>query len=135
MGRKIKPVIRFDALKSASVVIDSYIIDVLMRDLVGHDQHPAAFLVYLFLFARPPRQVAGNELVRVYGRSLMPPVYQRVPSKSPSNGCIVDNSSPLPEPIALPFLSTVCFATGGDRDRSASVWTNVRAGPHLVYES
>jgi hypothetical protein len=50
MGRKPKPVIRFNALKSASVAIDSYIIDVLMRDLVGHDQHPAAFLVYLFLF-------------------------------------------------------------------------------------
>lgn len=29
--------------------IDSYVIDVLMPDLVGHDRRPAAFLVYLFL--------------------------------------------------------------------------------------
>jgi hypothetical protein len=37
------------AVKS-TVPIDSYVLDVLMRDLVGHDQHPAAFLVYLYLF-------------------------------------------------------------------------------------
>jgi hypothetical protein len=33
-----------------TVVIDDYVIDVLMPDLVGHDQHPAAFLVYVFLY-------------------------------------------------------------------------------------
>src|SRR5689334_22384127 len=33
-----------------SVPIDDYVINVLMPDLVGHDQHPAAFLVYLFLY-------------------------------------------------------------------------------------
>jgi hypothetical protein len=40
------------------VSIDSYVIDVLMPDLVGHDRRPAAFLVYLFLqrHARPNRQ-------------------------------------------------------------------------------
>jgi CRP-like cAMP-binding protein len=32
------------------ISIDSYVIDVLMPDLVGHDRRPAAFLVYLFLF-------------------------------------------------------------------------------------
>ena len=39
------------------VTIDSYLIDVLMPDLVGHDHRPAAFLVYLFLqrHARPNR--------------------------------------------------------------------------------
>jgi DNA-binding MarR family transcriptional regulator len=36
-----------------------------MRDLVGHDQHPAAFLVYLHLFreasrARPQRPVSAS---------------------------------------------------------------------------
>jgi hypothetical protein len=31
------------------VSFDSYVIDVLMPDLVGHDRRPAAFLVYLFL--------------------------------------------------------------------------------------
>src|SRR5947199_2821701 len=35
-----------------SVPVDDYVIDVLMPDLVGHDQHPAAFLVYLFLYHR-----------------------------------------------------------------------------------
>jgi Helix-turn-helix domain len=29
--------------------LDSYVIDVLMPDLVGHDRHPATFIVYLFL--------------------------------------------------------------------------------------
>jgi len=32
--------------------VDSYVIDVLMRDLVGHDRTPSAFLVYLWLWAR-----------------------------------------------------------------------------------
>ncbi len=31
--------------------IDDYVTDVLMRDLVGHDRRPAAFLVYLWLAA------------------------------------------------------------------------------------
>src|SRR5947209_14888598 len=31
--------------------IDEYLIDVLMPDLAGHDRSPAAFLVYLFLWA------------------------------------------------------------------------------------
>jgi DNA-binding MarR family transcriptional regulator len=30
--------------------VDAYVVDVLLRDLVGHDQHPAAFLVYLHLY-------------------------------------------------------------------------------------
>jgi hypothetical protein len=29
--------------------LDHYVIDVLMPDLVGHDRHPATFIVYLFL--------------------------------------------------------------------------------------
>jgi hypothetical protein len=32
--------------------VDSYVIDVLMRDLVGHDRTPSAFLVYLWLWAK-----------------------------------------------------------------------------------
>jgi hypothetical protein len=32
-------------------VFDDYVTDVLMRDLVGHDRKPAAFLVYLWLAA------------------------------------------------------------------------------------
>ena len=32
------------------VPLDPYITDVLMRDLVGHDRAPSAFLVYLWLW-------------------------------------------------------------------------------------
>jgi hypothetical protein len=32
----------------ARVLLDAYVIDILMPDLVGHDRRPAAFLVYLF---------------------------------------------------------------------------------------
>jgi hypothetical protein len=39
-----------------AVRVDDYVLDVLMRDLVAHDQQPSAFLVYLFLFGRGVRQ-------------------------------------------------------------------------------
>ena len=39
-----------------TVPVDDYVLDVLMRDIVGHDQQPAAFLVYLFLSGRAARQ-------------------------------------------------------------------------------
>ena len=32
--------------------LDSYVVDVLMPDLVGHDRRPATFVVYLFLVQR-----------------------------------------------------------------------------------
>jgi hypothetical protein len=35
----------------AMPALDDYIFDVLMRDLIGHDRKPAAFLVYLWLAA------------------------------------------------------------------------------------
>src|SRR5438477_8616794 len=40
----------------ATVPVDDYVLDVLMRDLIAHDQKPSAFLVYLFLFGRAARQ-------------------------------------------------------------------------------
>lgn len=39
----------------ATVPVDDYVIDVLMADLVGHDHHPAAFLVYLYLYRQAER--------------------------------------------------------------------------------
>lgn len=36
--------------------LDTYIVDVLMRDLVNHDRMPSAFLVYLWLW----RQTKGH---------------------------------------------------------------------------
>ena len=35
-----------------TIEIDAYVLDVLMRDLVGHDRSPSAFLVYLYLWRR-----------------------------------------------------------------------------------
>ena len=34
------------------VTFDGYIIDPLMRDLVGHEQKPSAFIVFLYLWAQ-----------------------------------------------------------------------------------
>jgi len=41
--------------------LDEYVVDVLLRDLVGHDHSPAAFVVYLFLW----RRSLGERLKRV----------------------------------------------------------------------
>ena len=35
--------------------VDDYVLDVLMRDLIGHDQKPAAFMVYLHLYGQAAR--------------------------------------------------------------------------------
>lgn len=35
--------------------IDTYVVDVLMPDLVGHDRRPASFIVYLFLLREASR--------------------------------------------------------------------------------
>jgi hypothetical protein len=37
------------------VPIDDYVLDVLMRDLIGHDQKAAAFIVYLHLYSQAAR--------------------------------------------------------------------------------
>jgi hypothetical protein len=39
-----------------TIPIDDYILDVLMRDLIGHDQQPAAYLVYLYLYGQAARK-------------------------------------------------------------------------------
>src|SRR5436190_15879767 len=39
-----------------TVPVDDYVLDILMRDLIAHDQQPSAFLVYLFLFGKAVRQ-------------------------------------------------------------------------------
>lgn len=54
--------------------LDDYVIDVLMRDLVGHDRKPAGFLVYLWLAAeqsrrRQPVQVSYQDLAEAVGLS------------------------------------------------------------------
>src|SRR5881409_1797274 len=37
------------------VPVDDYVLDVLMRDIVGHDRQPAAYLVYLYLYSQAAR--------------------------------------------------------------------------------
>lgn len=43
-------------------VIDDYIPDTLMRDLVGHDKRPVCFLVYLWLAAQQARTGAAVQI-------------------------------------------------------------------------
>jgi DNA-binding MarR family transcriptional regulator len=38
-----------------TIPIDDYVIDVLLRDIVGHDQQPASYLVYLYLYGQAAR--------------------------------------------------------------------------------
>ena len=38
-----------------TIPIDDYVLDVLMRDIVGHDQKPAAYLVYIYLYGQAAR--------------------------------------------------------------------------------
>ncbi|HXS48719.1 MAG TPA: helix-turn-helix domain-containing protein [Sphingomicrobium sp.] len=35
----------------ATIIVDRYVVDVLMRDLVGHDRCPSAFVVYVAIHA------------------------------------------------------------------------------------
>ena len=35
-----------------TIAFDTYVVDTLMPDLVGHDGQPSAFLVYLFLWSQ-----------------------------------------------------------------------------------
>jgi hypothetical protein len=55
-------------------LIDEYVTDVLMRDLVGHDKRPVSFLVYLWLAAEQQRrnstvQISYQELAESIGVS------------------------------------------------------------------
>ena len=38
-----------------TIAVDDYVLDVLMRDIVGHDRQPAAYLVYLHLYGQAAR--------------------------------------------------------------------------------
>lgn len=52
--------------------IDRYAIDPLMRDLVGHDRRPSAYLVYLMILARNAdgvRAMSHAELAELTGLS------------------------------------------------------------------
>ena len=42
--------------------LDDYVVDVLMRDLVGHDRIPVSFLVYLWLTAEQRRRKSAVQI-------------------------------------------------------------------------
>jgi predicted regulator of amino acid metabolism with ACT domain len=44
------------------ISFDDYVIDVLMRDLVGHDRRPVSFLVYLWLAVEQRRRNGAVEI-------------------------------------------------------------------------
>ncbi len=55
-----------------TVTIDSYVLEVLMPDLVGHDKRPAAFVVYLHLLGlatRARRDTVGASLQAIAART------------------------------------------------------------------
>jgi hypothetical protein len=50
------------------IAVDDYVIQVLMRDLVGHDHMPSAFLIYLHLWGesesgRSPAVRASHQMI------------------------------------------------------------------------
>ena len=56
------------------ISLDDYVVDVLLRDLVGHDHRPATFLVYLWFSAEQERktgpvQISYAELAESIGLS------------------------------------------------------------------
>jgi hypothetical protein len=59
---------------TAMISLDEYVVDVLMRDLVGHDRRPVSFLVYLWLATEQKRraeavQVSYREVAESIGVS------------------------------------------------------------------
>ena len=38
-----------------TIPVDDYVIDVLLRDIVGHDRQPASYLIYLYLYGQAAR--------------------------------------------------------------------------------
>jgi hypothetical protein len=49
-------------MKTEMITLDAYVVRTLMRDLVGHDHKPAAFLVYVWMAAEGQR-VGGAVVV------------------------------------------------------------------------
>ena len=48
-NQQLNLVVSAIVIVNIAMIIDDYVCDVLMRDLVGHDRQPTSFLVYLYL--------------------------------------------------------------------------------------
>lgn len=46
--------------QAETLKLDPYVVDALLPDLVGHDQRPSSFLVYLFLWRRSAANPAAG---------------------------------------------------------------------------
>jgi hypothetical protein len=54
------------------IPVDAYILDVLMRDLIGHDRMPSAFVTYLWLWRQTKgrrRNAIGASLQTIAGET------------------------------------------------------------------
>jgi hypothetical protein len=52
----------------AEIVLDTYLLDGLLPDLVGHDRRPASFIIYLYLYRQALEQ--PNWSVRMSHQSI-----------------------------------------------------------------
>lgn len=57
------------AMSDKQYALDAYVLDTLMRDLVGHDRRTSAFLVYLALFASAEKGFARISHARLAERT------------------------------------------------------------------
>jgi hypothetical protein len=73
-----------------SIPIDDYVLDVLMRDLIGHDQKPAAYLVICIFTARL-HESNGTQSAPVCAQSPTPPGFRKAPSTQHSRICAAGN--------------------------------------------
>ncbi len=58
----------------SKISVDTYVLDTLMRELVGHDKRPSAFIVYLYLWnktqaATRPVKVGHQKIAEGVGLS------------------------------------------------------------------
>ena len=51
-----------------TIALDDYVLDTLMRDLIGHDKSPSAFAVYLHLWRRA--RASGSWSVQVSHKNI-----------------------------------------------------------------
>ncbi|MGC1302589.1 MAG: helix-turn-helix domain-containing protein [Caulobacteraceae bacterium] len=56
-------------MKRTDYAVDAYVFDTLMRDLVGHDRRPSAFLVYLALVAAAAEKPAALSYAQLAERT------------------------------------------------------------------
>jgi hypothetical protein len=57
---------------ASRIPVDAYILDVLMRDLLGHDRMPSAFVMYLWLWRQTKgrrRNTIGASLQTIAGET------------------------------------------------------------------